>query len=179
MFLSPTGCLVSRNKLDLAHNVVIEVSELLCRNPVLKRRGGTDLLNLEFRQIIGPHREAQHISNETGGCVSRVPIASDKGCVLFVKHGIEDRLPFQTRGEGLETSVCDQVKLLLADGPEQCRCRVWHSRIVAASVAMLANSLENGVTGNYEELCSGHLPVSCVFAEVTNENETETTVGRG
>jgi len=83
-----------RNDLNGANNILIELGQLVSRNPEFLADRSADSLHFVASHEIGAHSKTSHIS---GATFLYIPISRNNRCVLLVQYGIEDRLVRETR----------------------------------------------------------------------------------
>ena len=103
-----------RDHRDEPNNVPVELLKLVRRNPVLPMDARARRPDGELFQILGFNLEAQNMS---GAAVARVPVARNLLGILFVQHGIENRLRGQPRRKLPPSAGADQVELRVTNRP--------------------------------------------------------------
>ena len=99
---------------DRPNNVPVEFIEPVRGDPVLPMDARARRLDGELFQILGFNLEAQNMS---GAAVARVPVARNLLGILFVQHGIENRLRGQPRRKLPPSAGADQVELRVTNRP--------------------------------------------------------------
>ena len=93
---------------DRPHDVVVELLQILGRNPVLLVNPGADSVDLIAVEEGPAYVEAGDVSPVTGTGVFGIPVSRDLHRILLIQHGIEDRLPMQARRPPLEAALPNQ-----------------------------------------------------------------------
>src|ERR1051326_5479157 len=99
------------DNLDQTNNVAIEFGKVFGGDPVFLMNRTADGLSFVARQKIRLDRKTGDVTATLPAL--GVPVARDLGCVLFVKHGIEDWLFGQSRWKYVVTASLDQVQFFL------------------------------------------------------------------
>jgi len=81
-----------RDHLNAPNNVLVELNEVLRRDPVLSMAGRPNCLNCVPFQKGRMDVEARHIAHIARCRVLSVPIPRNLHCIFFVQHRIEDGL---------------------------------------------------------------------------------------
>ena len=103
----------TRDHLDLAVDVPVEVLEFLRGNPILQMFRAADLLHGVATEILRVDFEFCHISNVW--LILGIPVARNLLGIFAVEHRIEDGLFRQSRRKCLVAARGDKVEFLLAN----------------------------------------------------------------